>query len=66
MHDVDIKDVIAIGDSMNDISMVSEAGLGVAMQNADDRLKKYADMIAPSNDEDGVAEIIERAIRDEL
>ena len=46
--------------------MVSEAGLGVAMQNADDRLKKYADMIAPTNDEDGVAEIIERAIRDEL
>ncbi len=66
MHGIDIKDVIAIGDSMNDISMVSEAGLGVAMKNADDRLKKYADMIAPTNDEDGVAEIIERAIRDEL
>ena len=66
MHGIDLSQVIAIGDSMNDISMVSEAGLGVAMQNADDRLKKHADIIAPSNDDDGVAYIIEKAIRDEL
>lgn len=63
---VDMSETIALGDSMNDISMVKEAALGVAMANADDRLKKVADLIAPSNDDDGVAYVIERAIKDLL
>ena len=61
-----MSETIAIGDSMNDVSMVSMASLGVAMGNADVRLKKVAKMIAPSNNDDGLAYIIEKAIKDEL
>lgn len=46
------------GDGMNDISMIEYAGLGAAMENAYPPVKEKADIIAPSNDEDGVAEII--------
>ena len=63
---VDISETIAIGDSMNDISMVEAAGLGVAVANADECLKEVADLIAPSNEDDGVAHIIEKALKDEL
>lgn len=63
---LDIADAIAIGDSMNDISMVEAAGLGAAVKNADDRLKAKADIVVPSNDEDGVAQLIYRAINDEI
>ncbi|MDR0846708.1 MAG: sugar-phosphatase [Lactobacillales bacterium] len=52
-------EVIAIGDSENDRSMIEWAGLGVAMGNARPELKPFADLIAPSNVEDGLAYIIE-------
>ncbi len=55
---VDIARVIAVGDSDNDIPMLRAAGLGVAMGNANDRVKAVADWIAPSLDEDGVAATI--------
>ena len=61
-----VEDSIAVGDSMNDISMVEAAGLGVAMGNADLRLKARAKLIAPTNDEDGVAYLLNKAIKDEL
>jgi hydroxymethylpyrimidine pyrophosphatase-like HAD family hydrolase len=55
--------VLAVGDSMNDASMLRWAGCPVAMINADSRLKEIAALITnKSNDEDGVAEIIERYI----
>ena len=63
---IDLSETIAIGDSMNDISMVKEAALGVAVANAEDRLMRVADYVAPSNDEDGLAFIIEKAIADQL
>lgn len=53
-------DLIACGDQDNDISMIRVAGIGVAMGNAADNVKAAADIIAPSCDEDGVADIIER------
>ena len=52
------EELIACGDGMNDISMIEYAGLGAAMENAYPPVKEKADIIAPSNDEDGVAEII--------
>ena len=55
--------VMAVGDSMNDASMLRWAGYPVAMINADPELKDIAALITEkSNDEDGVAEIIERYI----
>jgi hypothetical protein len=53
------KRVMAIGDSGNDIDMVEFAGLGVAMGNAVTEVKKVADVITDTNDEDGVARAIE-------
>ncbi len=63
---IDRSRTVAIGDSMNDISMIKAAALGVAVANADDRLKAHADMIVPSNNDDGLAYLIRKAINDEL
>lgn len=54
--------VIAIGDSENDLPMIKYAGLGVAMGNSDERIKLEADYITETNDEDGVAKVIEKFI----
>ena len=56
------SDVIACGDGFNDVSMIRFAGLGVAMANAQDAVKREADYITLSNDEDGVAHVIEKFI----
>lgn len=56
------KQVIAIGDSENDLSMLKFAGLGVAMDNASDKIKLASDYITSSNDQDGVARVIEKFI----
>lgn len=53
---------VAIGDNINDLEMILWAGLGIAMQNGSPLLKEQAKMIAPSNDEDGVARIIEELL----
>ena len=52
--------LVACGDGFNDVSMVNFAGMGVAMANACAETKAVANYIAPSNDEDGVAEAIKR------
>ena len=51
---------MAVGDAANDKEMVEWAGVGVAMGNATDALKTSADEIAGTNDEDGVAALVER------
>ena len=58
--DIDISELIAFGDGGNDIDMIKTAGCGVAMANACEELKKISDIITKSNDEDGVAYILER------
>lgn len=55
-------EVIAIGDSFNDISMIEYAGLGVAVDNAYEQVKSKADYISKSNIDNGVAEVIEKFI----
>lgn len=59
---MDVSDVIACGDGFNDVSMIRFAGLGVAMANAQDAVKAAADYITLSNDEDGIAHVIEKFI----
>ena len=54
------KQVMAMGDSDNDVEMVAWANLGVAMGNATPAVKAVADYIAPSVDDDGVAVAIEK------
>lgn len=60
--DISHEQIIAIGDNENDISMLNFAGLGVAMGNAVEKTKKQADIITSTNDEDGVAKVIEKYI----
>ena len=53
------EEIIAFGDGENDLEMIQYAGIGVAMENGIDRVKKAADRIAPSCDENGVARVLE-------
>jgi len=56
------EEIICIGDNENDLSMIKFAGLGVAMGNSNDEIKKAADYVTSTNDEDGVAEVLENYI----
>lgn len=55
---IEMKNVMAVGDSRNDLAMIKEAGLGVAMGNAQDIVKETADWVTATNEEDGVAKAI--------
>ena len=57
------KEMICCGDGYNDISMISIAGLGVAMENARDCVKEAADYITKSNDDDGVLYVINKFMK---
>lgn len=54
------NEVIACGDGFNDLSMIKHAGLGVAMSNAQPVVKKCANYVTSSCDEDGLIPVIER------
>ena len=56
------EEIIAIGDGINDLEMIEYAGLGVAMGNAKEEVKKVANFITKSNEENGVAYTIEKFI----
>lgn len=59
------KQMICCGDGYNDLTMIRFAGLGVAMKNAQEEVKREADFITYSNDEDGIAYVIEKFIEKE-
>ncbi|GKX68877.1 Cof-type HAD-IIB family hydrolase [Inconstantimicrobium mannanitabidum] len=56
------EEIICIGDQANDVEMITYAGLGVAMGNAIQELKDIAQYVTSDNDNDGVAEVIEKFI----
>ena len=58
--EIDLKDIMAIGDHQNDIEMLTEAGIGVAVGNATDEAKNSADFVAEGRCIDGVAEAVEK------
>ncbi|MGZ9585374.1 Cof-type HAD-IIB family hydrolase [Paenibacillus marinisediminis] len=60
MLGISMSSVVAVGDSLNDIAVIREAGLGVAMGNAQDEVKAAADAVVSSNNEDGIVEVIRR------
>lgn len=55
---VERADVVAFGDMPNDLAMISWAGTGYAMANADPSVLEVADAVAPANDDDGVARVL--------
>lgn len=60
------EEVIAIGDSEIDLSMIEYAGLGIAVENALPHVRKTADIITFSNEEDGVAHILEKVLEERI
>lgn len=60
MYNVMPEEMIAVGDGLNDLSMIQYAGLGIAMGNADEEVKKNAQYITSSNDADGVLNALKR------
>lgn len=61
-YNIKQEEIMCIGDNENDISMIKYAGMGVAMENGEDFVKKIANYVTVSNDEDGVAKAIEKFI----
>jgi Cof subfamily protein (haloacid dehalogenase superfamily) len=59
------NEIIAFGDTEIDVSMLEFAGLGVAVENADPAAKQAADIICASNDDGGIADVIEKYILEE-
>ena len=62
MYHISREEMIAVGDGFNDLSMIEYAGLGVAMGNAPEEIKKKAAYVTSSNEEDGIACVIEKFI----
>ena len=62
----DRKSSVGVGDGANDIEMIEYCGLGIAMGNADERLKEKADWITGDVNQDGLKKAIEFARRDYL
>ncbi len=57
---IESDEVMAIGDSPNDLAMLKYAGLSVAMENADDCVKEVSKVVTAHHDQDGVAAAIEK------
>jgi len=66
MYGIDPSEVIAIGDSENDLSMIRNAGLGIAVANAQEDIKRAADYVTLSNNDGGVAYAINKFIFNEV
>ncbi|TDL33089.1 HAD family phosphatase [Jeotgalibacillus sp. S-D1] len=59
---ITMDEVMTVGDSLNDLAMINEAGIGVAMGNAQQAVKNAADWITDTNEQDGVAKAIEKFV----
>ncbi len=55
---ISLSDVVAFGDDLNDVEMLRDAGVGVAVENAIQEAREAADFIAETNENDGVAKWI--------
>ena len=63
---LNLSQVAAIGDGHNDIEMIREAGLGIAMGNAPVAVKSTADRVTGTNNEAGVAQAVRKLFQDGL
>ena len=63
---IPIENTVAIGNDYNDISMLKVAGLSVCVDNAVEEVKQYANYITLSNNEDGVAVVLEKILEGKL
>jgi Cof subfamily protein (haloacid dehalogenase superfamily) len=61
-HGIEPEQIIAIGDDVNDVPMLKQAGLGVAMGNARDEIKAVAKRVIGHNKDEGLAEFLEELV----
>ena len=61
-HNVPPEQIIAVGDDVNDLPMLSQAGLGVAMGNARPEIQAVADLVIGSNADEGLAAFLEELV----
>lgn len=59
---IGMENVMAVGDSLNDIKMIQDAGIGVAMGNAQEAIKQAADSVTDTNNHHGVGKAIEKFV----
>ncbi|MGX7124863.1 Cof-type HAD-IIB family hydrolase [Enterococcus viikkiensis] len=59
------NEMMALGDEANDLSMITYAGVGVAMENATDGVKSAANFVTGTNQANGVAQAIQKFVFDE-
>ena len=65
MLEIPRSEIAAFGDADNDIQMIRYAGLGVAMANSSEKLLREANYVTRSNNEDGIAVVLEKIIKGE-
>ncbi|MEI3606433.1 Cof-type HAD-IIB family hydrolase [Pseudogracilibacillus sp. SE30717A] len=61
---ISMEEVMAIGDSLNDLKMIEQAGIGVAVKNAQQLIIESADYVTETNNDNGVAKAIEKYVLD--
>lgn len=61
-YGIPLDKVVFVGDNLNDLDAIKRAGLGIAMENAPEEVKKEADLVIPSNANDGVACFLEEIL----
>lgn len=61
-HGIRPEEIVAIGDDLNDLQMISNAGLGVAMGNAKPEVKMAARLVIRGNEEDGLGQFLEELV----
>ncbi|MFE8702758.1 Cof-type HAD-IIB family hydrolase [Cytobacillus sp. FJAT-54145] len=62
---ISMEEVMACGDSLNDLAMIEQVGLGIAMGNAQPLVKEAADWVTGTNNESGVAQAIHKWVLNE-
>ncbi|MNI76727.1 Sugar phosphatase YidA [compost metagenome] len=63
---LEMSQVVAVGDSLNDLAAIQQSGFGVAMGNAQEVVKQEADAVVATNNNDGIAEVIQKYILTEI
>ncbi len=66
MLNIKQSETVSFGDSENDLSMIEYAGMGIAMENGEEGLKKVANMVTVTNDENGVAKGLKKVFSDKF
>ena len=61
---IDADQIMAFGDSENDLEMLELAGYSLAMENGEEKVKRMAKYIAPSNNEAGVLQVLEQYLKE--